>query len=145
MTGLSDWRRSIFSLLLMLILFGCAAGEKNKNIPPNIFLKTVVPGYDFGIKKIDGISTESFFESMPASTYIAPGRHNFEWKASVPALTPPFGVTGFTVITRCMWLDVVEKESYIIESKVNNRRSLFRVRSESGAKVSWGDCELTER
>ncbi len=143
MTGLSKWEWSIFSAL-MLALCGCVADGENKNVAHNIFLKAVAPGYGVSIMKIDGVSTKTFFEGAPESIYVAPGRHDFEWGVSVPFLTPPFGSTGYTLVRRCMWLDVVERERYIIESKVNNRQALFRVRAESGMSVSWGNCNLTD-
>lgn len=143
MAGLSKWGWPIF-LVFMPALFGCVAGGESKDLVHNVSLKAVAQGYGVGIMKIDGVPTKTFFEGAPESTHVAPGRHDFEWGVSVPFLTPPFGSTGYTLIRRCMWLDVVEKERYIIESKVNDRRALFRIRTESGAGVSWGNCNLTD-
>lgn len=143
MVGLNKFGWSAL-LMLMLALCGCVAGGENKGVAHNVFLKAVAQGYGVGIMKVDGVSTKTFFEGAPESIYVAPGKHDFEWGVSVPFLTPPFGSTGYTLIRRCMWLDVVERERYIIESKVNNRQALFRVRTESGASVSWGNCNLTE-
>lgn len=136
-------RRTALITLLTSSIFGCTLTPLEKlSEPPNLKIVNLAPGYESGIKRIENKELKNLLKTMPDSIYTPPGRHRIELEISIPKLTPPLGLTGWTVITRCMWIDILENDSYIIETKVNSRKPLYRVRSESGRKVLWGDCNL---